>query len=60
MESAKTKTFEDRCETIALMEPMLVDEGLRLRTGLTDLAVELAGRAASLRHGLPGRVLTAG
>jgi Fic family protein len=41
------------------MEPMLVSEGSRLRAELTDLAVELAGRAAGLRRSLPGGVLIA-
>ncbi len=52
-------TIEDRGEAIGLMEPMLVSEGARLRAELTDLAVELAGRAAGFRHSLPGGVLTA-
>ena len=52
-------TVQDRGETICLMEPMRVGEGSRLRTVLTDLAIELAGRAAGFRHGLPGGVLTA-
>lgn len=53
------KAIEDRGETIDLMEPMRVGEGSRLRTELTDLAVELAGHAAGFRHGLPNGVLTA-
>lgn len=57
--TAKKGTIEDRGEAIALMEPMLVSEGSRLRPELTDLAVELAGRAAGFRHSLPGGVLTA-
>ncbi|MDE0281164.1 MAG: Fic family protein [Gammaproteobacteria bacterium] len=56
---AKKKAIEDRNETIGLMEPMRVGEGARLRTELTDLAIELAGRAAGLRHRLPGGVLAA-
>ncbi len=52
-------TVQDRGETIGLMEPMRVGEGSRLRTELTDLAIELAGRAAGFRHRLPGGVLTA-
>ena len=49
----------DRGESVALMEPLVVGEGLRHRTGLTDLAVELAGKAAGFRRSLPEGVLTA-
>lgn len=44
---------EDRGETVSLMEPFLVGETSRHRGELTDLAVELAQRAAGLRRGLP-------
>ncbi|MCZ7620838.1 MAG: Fic family protein [Myxococcota bacterium] len=45
----------DRGESTGLMEPMLVSEESRHRAGLTDLAVELAGKAAGLRGSLaPG------
>ena len=50
---AKKSAIEDRGEAIGLMEPMLVGEGSRLRGELTDLAVELAGRAAGFRHTCP-------
>lgn len=43
----------DRDESVALMEPLLIPEGSRHRTALTDLAVDLAGRSAGLRRGLP-------
>jgi Fic family protein len=49
----------DRGESIGLMEPLLVGESSKHRTGLTDLAVELAGRAAGFRRSLPEGVLTA-
>ena len=39
----------DRGESVALMEPLVVGEGSRHRTGLTDLAVEL-GRHRPPRH----------
>ena len=38
---------EDRGENISRMEPLLIAEGSRHRTGLTDLAVELAARSAA-------------
>ena len=44
---------EDRRESTALMEPLLIAEGSRLRTGLTDLAVELAARSEGFRRSLP-------
>ena len=49
----------DRGEPVALMEPLVVGEGSRHRTGLTDLAVELAGKAAGFRRSLPKSVLAA-
>lgn len=49
----------DRAESVALMEPLVVGEGSPHRTGLTDLAVELAGKAAGFRRSLPGGVLAA-
>lgn len=44
---------EDRGENISRMEPLLIAEGSRHRTGLTDLAVELAARSAGFRRSLP-------
>ena len=41
------------------MEPLLVTESSSHRTALTDLAVELAARAAGFRRSLPAGVLTA-
>ena len=49
----------DRAETVALMEPLVVGEGSPHRIGLTDLAVELAGKAAGFRRSLPEGVLAA-
>ena len=49
----------DRGESVALMEPLVVGEGSRHRTGLTDLAVELAGKAEGFRRSLPVGVLAA-
>ena len=49
----------DRGEPITLMEPMLLGEGSRYRTQLTDLAVELAGKSAGFRRSLPNGVRAA-
>ena len=49
----------DRGESMALMEPLVVGEGSPHRTGLTDFAVELAGKAAGFRRSLPEGVLEA-
>jgi Fic family protein len=50
---------QDRGESIGLMEPLLIPEGSRHRTGLADLAVELAARSAGFRRSLPdGIVIT--
>ncbi len=46
----------DRGESIGLMEPLWVGEGSQFRTGLTDLAVELAAGAAAFRASLPAGV----
>jgi len=48
---------EDRGETVNLMEPLLIGETSRHRGELTDLAVELAQRAAGLRRGLPEGII---
>jgi Fic family protein len=57
--AAKKKSIADREEPISLMEPLLVGETSRYRTALTDLAIELASRAAGFRRSLPHGVLTA-
>ena len=49
----------DRGESISLMEPLLIVEDSRHRGGLTDLAVELAGKAAGFRSMLPPAVRSA-
>lgn len=41
------------------MEPRLIAEGAKARTDLTDLALELAQRAAGFRKSLPDGVMTA-
>jgi Fic family protein len=57
--AAKKEGAVDRGEPISLMEPLLVGETSRYRTALTDLAIELASRAAGFRRSLPDGVLTA-
>lgn len=56
---AATPAAGDRGEPVTLMEPMLLDEGSRHRGVLTDLAVELAARAAGFRRSLPEGVISA-
>src|SRR3984893_11287716 len=60
-EAMKTDNFAaaDRGQSIALMEPMLLSEDSRHRGLLTDLAIELAGKAAGFRRSLPSGVLAA-
>jgi hypothetical protein len=58
-EARKRAPPKDRGEPIGLMEPMLVGESSRHRAALTDLAVELAARAAGFRRSLPTGVLSA-
>lgn len=52
-------TAEDRGESIALMEPMLIQEGAPSRTGLADLALDLTARSTGLRRSLPEGVIKA-
>ena len=53
------KGVEDRRETVGLIEPLLISESARRRGDLTDLALELAQRAAGFRKSLPDGVMTA-
>ena len=48
---------EDRGETVSQMEPLLIGEISRHRGELTDLAVDLAQRAAGLRRSLPEGII---
>lgn len=50
---------EDRGEPVGAMEPMLVGSSSPHRENLSDLAVELAARSASLRSSLPEGVSSA-
>src|SRR3984893_14620914 len=49
---------EDRGESIAEMEPLLMGEPSRFRGPLTDLAVELVQKSARFRGSLPESLLT--
>src|SRR5712664_1173526 len=49
---------EGRGETTGLMEPLLIGETSRHRAPLTDLALELAQKAAGFRRSLPESLLT--
>jgi hypothetical protein len=68
MTNADTKTdigadgkasLPDREESVSLMEPMLVSEGSRFRSELTDLAIDLAGRSSGFRRSLPEGIVAA-
>jgi Fic family protein len=47
-----------RGEAVALMEPLLIGEGSRCRSALTDLALDLAQKSAGFRRSLPSSLLT--
>ena len=49
----------DRGELVNSMEPLLIAEGSRYRTVLTDLALDLAARSAGLGRSLPESLLAA-
>jgi hypothetical protein len=50
-------TVADRGEPVSEMEPLLVGETSRHRAKLTDMAVELAQKAAGFRRSLPESLL---
>ncbi len=50
-------TAPDRGESIAMMEPLLIGETSRHRGKLTDMALELAQKAAGFRRSLPESLL---
>src|SRR5450759_440731 len=54
---ADIKAVKDRGETVSLMEPLLIAEGSRHRSALTDLALELAQKSAGFRRSLPESLL---
>jgi Fic family protein len=49
----------DRGEPVGRMEPLLLAEGSRHRSALTDLSVDLAAKASGFRRSLPPGVLAA-
>src|ERR1044072_9258058 len=53
------KPAADSGESIGLIEPPLISEDSRHRVALTDLAVELSGKAAGFRSSLAPGVRTA-
>src|SRR6267142_3876107 len=55
---ADIQPVKDRGETVGLMEPLLIGETSRHRGALTDLAVELAQKAAGFRRSLPESLVT--
>lgn len=55
--SADLAAAKDRGESPAEMEPLLIGETSRFRGSLTDLAVELAQKAAGFRRSLPESLL---
>lgn len=50
-------TIKDRGEDVSAMEPLLLGESSRHRSGLTDLALELAAKSAGFRRSLPESLL---
>ena len=54
-----SRPVDDRGESIARMEPMLIGEGSRRRADLTDLAFELATKSAGFHRSLPDGVRAA-
>ena len=54
---ADISTAQDRGESIALMESLLMGETSRHRGKLTDMALELAQKAAGFRRSLPESLL---
>jgi Fic family protein len=55
---ADIKAAEDRGEETRLMDPLVLGEGSRHRSELTDLALELAQRSAGFRRSLPESLLS--
>src|SRR5258708_4087851 len=52
------KKTADRVELVSLMEPLTLAEGSRYRAVLTDLAFDLAQKAAGFRGSLPPSLLS--
>jgi hypothetical protein len=45
--------IEDKGESVSLMDPLLISDGSRYRSGLTDLAFDLTQKSAGFRRSLP-------
>ncbi len=54
-----TSAVEDGSESVGLMEPLVLSEGSPHRPALSDLALTLATRSASLVRSLPEGIVTA-
>ncbi|MGH9674598.1 MAG: Fic family protein [Bryobacteraceae bacterium] len=54
---AATETA-DRRELVSLIEPLTISESSRHRAGLTDLALDLAQKAAGFKRSLPASLLS--
>src|SRR5271155_638933 len=54
---ADLRPAEYRGEPVSLIEPLLIGEGSRHRGALTDLALDLAQKAAGFRRSLPPSLL---
>jgi len=54
---ADIRAATDLGETVSMMEPLLIAEGSRHRSHLTDLALELAQKSAGFRRSLPESLL---
>ena len=54
-----SKAADDRGEAVTAMEPLVLSDGSRHRSGLSDLALELAGASAGFRRSLPTGVMRA-
>ena len=52
-------TVADRGESVTQMEPLLISESSPHRGALTDLAIDLAGKAAGFRGSLAPGIRTA-
>src|SRR5437667_5746848 len=57
-EKEDIKAAKDRGESTALMEPLLIGGTSRHRGALTELAIELAQKAAGFRRSLPESLVT--
>lgn len=57
--AAMEAAVKDRRESVDEMEPMLISDGSRFRSELTELAFELSGKAAGFCRSLPPGTLVA-